>query len=325
MAEASGRGGPGNGTGAAAYHHAPVLLREVLEWMAPAPGKRIVDGTLGGGGHAEAMLEAGAEVIGIDQDPEALESAGRRLARFGGRFRAVEANFSDVARVLAELGVEGIDGALLDLGVSSRQLDEPARGFSFRAEGPLDMRMSPRTSTTAADLVNLASAGQLARIFRRYGEEPSAMRVARAIERQRQKTEFRTTLDLARLVESVLPRRGKIHPATRVFQALRIAVNREIEALEEGLEAFEKSLRPGGRMAVISFHSLEDRAVKQFFRDRSAEWIDRPEWPEPKPNPALAFRLLTRRAVVATDEEIENNPRSRSAKLRAAEKREVPR
>jgi 16S rRNA (cytosine1402-N4)-methyltransferase len=308
-------------SGAGGCYHAPVLLPEVVEWLEPESGKLIVDGTLGGGGHAEALLEAGADVIGIDQDPEAIKSAGHRLARFGDHFRAFESNFADVGQVLREAGVGGIDGALLDLGVSSRQLDEPSRGFSFRFEGPLDMRMSPRSATTAADLVNRATGEQLTRIFRRYGEEPAARRITSAIIRKRAEAEFRTTGDLARLVESVVPRRGKIHPATKIFQALRIAVNRELVALEEGISAFSDALNPGGRFAVIGFHSLEDRMVKQMFRERSREWLDRPEWPEPRPNSACIFRLLTRRAVTASEEEIELNPRSRSAKLRVVERR----
>jgi len=301
-------------------YHAPVLLREVLEFLAPAPGKIIVDGTLGGGGHSEAFLEAGATVIGIDQDPEALDFAGSRLDRFGSKFQAVQANFSEVSDVLDRLEVPEIDGALLDLGVSSWQLDTPERGFSFMKDGPLDMRMNPMISVSAADIVNNASEEQLSRIFFNFGEERSARRVAARLARERSRRPFTTTLELAEAVAGVIPRKSGIHPATKVFQALRIAVNRELESLEEGLEQFTDRLRSGGRFGVISFHSLEDRIVKTFFKAHSAEFIDRPEWPAPRPNPDYLFRLLKTRPVVAGEEEQSTNPRSRSAKLRVVEK-----
>ncbi len=300
-------------------YHQPVLPEETLALLAPAPGRLYVDGTLGGGGHSEALLEAGAEVIGLDQDPEALAHAGERLARFGTRFRAVRANFENVAHVLDELGVANVDGALLDIGVSSRQLDAPERGFSFQEEGPLDMRMDPDGPTTAADLVNTLPEAELVRIFREYGEENAARRVAAQLGRDREKAPLVTTLDLARSVERVLPRRGRAHPATRVFQALRIAVNRELELLPGALEAFSGRITPGGRLAVITFHSLEDRIVKTFFKRGSTEWLDRPEWPAPRRNPAFRFRLLTPRPLVATAEEQDLNPRARSAKLRGVE------
>ena len=301
-------------------YHAPVLLREVVELLAPARGKIFVDGTLGGGGHSEAFLNAGAQVIALDQDPEALAFAQKRLAHFGENFRAVRANFAEMDRVLDELGVEQIDGALLDLGVSSHQLDSAARGFSFMKQGPLDMRMNPAGEVTAADLVNNLSAEELARIFREFGEEPSAWRIAQRIIRERAERPFVTTLDLARTIEREIPRRGKTHPATRVFQALRIAVNRELEILEKALELFTTRLHSGSRFGVITFHSLEDRIVKTFFKQRSAEKIDRPEWPQPRANPLFSYRLVTRKAVTASAEEQAANPRSRSAKLRVAEK-----
>jgi len=299
-------------------YHQSVLLAETLAHLAPAPGLLFVDGTLGGGGHSEALLEAGASVIGIDQDPQALDHATRRLAPFGAAFRPVRANFETVGAVLDGLGVTQIDGALLDIGVSSRQLDAPERGFSFQAEGPLDMRMDPDGPVTAADLVNTLPEAELARLLRELGEEPSARRIAAHLVKVRQRRPFVTTLDLAQSVEAVVPRRGRIHPATRVFQALRIAVNRELEVLTAALEAFSARLRPGGRFAVITFHSLEDRIVKTFFKARSTPWLDRPEWPEPRRNPALLFRTPLPRSLTATAEEQTINPRSRSARLRVA-------
>jgi 16S rRNA (cytosine1402-N4)-methyltransferase len=301
-------------------YHQPVLLRETLAVLEPAPGKLIVDGTLGGGGHTSALLEAGATVIGIDQDPSAIAHNEQRLARWGERFRAVRGSFGQVAALLDSIGADQIDGALLDLGVSSHQLDTPARGFSFQADGPLDMRMDPDGQVTAADLVNTMSGEQLERIIREFGEEPSARRIAARITRDRLVQPFTTTRELAELVESIIPRHGRTHPATRLFQALRIAVNRELEVLESGLEQFAARLAPGGVLAVITFHSLEDRIVKTYFKHRCAEWLDRPEWPEPQRNPDYLFRPLTRKAQTATDAEQRDNPRSRSAKLRAVQR-----
>lgn len=301
-------------------YHRPVLVAEVVKWLAPAPGKFFVDGTLGGGGHSAALLAAGARVLGLDQDREAIAAATERLAAAGGDFRAVRSNFSRVDEVLDTLGIGQIDGALLDLGVSSHQLDEPSRGFSFQADGALDMRMDDRQPRTAADLVNTLEAGELERIFRTFGEEPAARRIAARIVRDRMVRPFSTTLQLAAAVESVVPRHGRTHPATRVFQALRIAVNGEMEALETGLEKFAARLAPGGRLGVISFHSIEDRLVKQTFRHWSTEWLDRPEWPAPRPNPDCVFKLITRKAITASAAELQANPRARSAKLRVVEK-----
>ena len=300
-------------------YHQPVLLAQTLALLEPAPGKLFVDGTLGGGGHTEAFLHAGARVIGIDQDPQALAFAGNRLSSFGAQFQPMRANFEEIGAVLDELGVNGIDGALLDIGVSSWQLDAPERGFSFQENGPLDMRMNPDAPVSAADLVNTASAEELIRIFRELGEEPAAKRVAVQIVRDREVRPLETTFDLVRSVEKVLPRRGRIHPATKVFQALRIAVNRELEVLEVALKAFSARLNPGGRFGVITFHSLEDRIVKHFFKARSTQWLDRPEWPQPRRNPEFQFRLLTPKPAVASEEEQTRNPRSRSAKLRVVE------
>lgn len=301
-------------------YHRPVLLAEVVEALAPGPGKTIVDGTLGGGGHAAALLAAGARVIGLDQDREATAEATARLAGAGRDFRAVRSNFSRIGEVLDELGVAQIDGALLDLGVSSHQLDEPTRGFSLQADGPLDMRMDDREPRTAADLVNTLGGEELERIFRTYGEEPAARRIAARIVRERIAHPFTTTSQLAAAVEGVVPRHGRTHPATRVFQALRIAVNRELEVLDLALEKITSRLAPGGRFAVITFHSLEDRPVKQFFKHHSTEWLDRPEWPEPRRNPDCHFKLITRKAIVASAAELQANPRARSAKLRVVEK-----
>ena len=284
----------------ASVYHAPVLLGEVLELLAPVSGKIFVDGTLGGGGHSEALLAAGARVIGLDQDPDAIAFAQKKLEAAGENFQAMQSNFAAIGNVLQRLGIASIDGALLDLA--------------------LDMRMNPSAPVTAADLVNNASGDQLERIFKNFGEEPSARRIAGRIVRDRLQQPFATTLELARCVERVVPRRGRTHPATRIFQALRIAVNRELDVLAEALEQFTAALRVGGRFGVITFHSLEDRAVKTFFKQRSIEFLDRPEWPAPRPNPDFTFRLLTRKAVVASAAEQARNPRARSAKLRVVEK-----
>ncbi len=308
-----------HGSSPAPYHR-PVLVEQILKALLPAPGKLIVDGTLGGGGHCEALLAAGASVIGIDHDPDAIAFATGRLETFGQPFRATRGTFAEVDSLLDALGVGRIDGALLDLGVSSHQIDTPGRGFSFQQDGPLDMRMNPEGIVTASDLVNTMSAEQIERILRQYGEEPAARRISERIVRERRVGPIKRTLELAALVEAVTPRRGRTHPATRVFQALRIAVNREMEALDAALEQFSARLASGGRFAVVTFHSGEDRAVKTFFKTRSDEWIDRPEWPEARPNPGRIFRRVTGKALVASEAEQKANPRSRSAKLRVVEK-----
>lgn len=301
-------------------YHEPVMLEETLRLLAPAPGRLIVDCTLGGGGHTAALLGAGAEVIGIDQDADAIAHNERKLADWAGQFRAVRGNFADAGELLASIGVNKIDAALLDLGVSSHQLDTAERGFSFQEDGPLDMRMDQSGLISAADLVNAMSADQLERIFRDYGEEPHARKIAMRIARDRLIRPFKTTRDLAEMIEAIIPRRGPTHPGTRVFQALRIAVNRELEVLERGLDRLTALLAPGGVLAVITFHSLEDRIVKNFFKHRCAEWLDRPEWPAPRRNPDFIFRALTRKPLTATDAEQRRNPRSRSAKLRAVQR-----
>lgn len=303
-----------------AFHHIPVLAQEVFSALRPKSGELFVDGTLGGGGHSEALLQAGAHVIGLDQDGTALKFATERLRSFGEAFHPVQANFRDVDQVLDDLGIDKIDGLLLDIGVSSHQLDTAERGFSFQSNGPLDMRMNQSGPVTAADLVNTAHVEELIGIFRKYGEEPSAVRIAKHLVEVRRDELFSTTAQLASAVESILPRRGKKHPATQVFQALRIAVNDELGALEAVLDIAPTRLKTGGRFAVITFHSLEDRLVKQDFRHRSQVTIDRPEWPAAQPNPACVYHLLHRKSITASPAELTQNPRARSARLRAVEK-----
>lgn len=301
-------------------YHRPVLVSESVELLAPRAGSIVVDGTCGGGGHTAEILRTGADVVALDQDPDAIEFAREKLAEYGGRVTLCQANFREAGKVLDELGVVGIGGALLDLGVSSRQLENASRGFSVMRQGPLDMRMDPRRELTAATVVNSYSEEDLTRLFRELGEEPAARRIASQLVKLRKETPFQETLQLAKAIEKIVWRHGRRHPATQVFQALRMEVNDELGALEEGLRALTKRLESGGRFAVITFHSLEDRIVKNFFRDRSREWLDRPEWPEPRRNPDFVFRLVTDKPVEPGENEQRNNPRSRSAKLRVAEK-----
>src|SRR5213596_3252724 len=301
-------------------YHRSVLQREVLGLLKPKPGLLIMDGTCGGGGHTEALLESGADVLALDQDPDAVRHVTERLAHLGRRIIVRQANFRHADCVLDELGIRTIGGALLDLGVSSRQLENAERGFSFMRNGPLDMRMDPRTSLTAATIVNEYSEEELTRLFRELGEEPAARRIATLLVKMRKSSPFRETLPLARTIEKLVGRHGRQHPATQVFQALRMEVNDELGALEQGLRVLTARLERGGRIAVISFHSLEDRIVKNFFRDHSKEWLDRPEWPEPRRNPDYDLALVTPKPVEPSEEEQRVNPRSRSAKLRVAEK-----
>jgi 16S rRNA (cytosine1402-N4)-methyltransferase len=301
-------------------YHRPVLATEAIELLAPRPGSLILDGTCGGGGHTEGILHTGADVLALDQDPDALEFAGARLTNFGRRVTLHRANFRDAGRVLDELGIAQIGGALLDLGVSSRQLENGDRGFSLMRNGPLDMRMDPRRELTASEVVNSYTEEELRNIFRELGEEPAARRIASQIVKLRQETPFRETLALAKAIEKTVGRHGRRHPATQVFQALRMEVNDELGALAEGLLALTSRLEPGSRIAVITFHSLEDRIVKNFFRDRSREFLDRPEWPAPRPNPDYCLRLITSKPIEPDAVEQRANPRSRSAKLRVAER-----
>jgi 16S rRNA (cytosine1402-N4)-methyltransferase len=306
--------------------HEPVLLGEVLEALRPREGGIYVDGTFGAGGYTRAILQtAGCAVYAIDRDPEAIAAGAALAAAFPGRLTLIEGLFSNMDGLLAVRGVEAVDGIVLDIGVSSMQLDDPLRGFSFRKDGPLDMRMG-HAGQTAADAVNSLSEEELKRIIAVFGEERRAHAIARAIARARMETPFTRTGELARLVEAVLGRkpRDPIHPATRTFQALRIHINRELEELVRSLGAAEKLLKPGGRLAVASFHSLEDRIVKKFLTERSGHAArpsrHRPAAAVPRPT----FVLLTRNPVTPAESEVEANPRSRSAKLRTALRTDAP-
>ena len=301
-------------------YHRPVLAEEAVELLAPRAGTLVVDATCGGGGHTERILKTGVDVLALDQDPDAIAYTRQQLAQVGGRLTLRQANFRNADKVFDELGIRTIGGALLDVGVSSRQLENAERGFSIMRNGPLDMRMDPARSVTAADIINTYSEEELIRLFRDLGEEPAARRIASLIVKERKYAPFRETLRLARSIEKVVSRHGRRHPATQVFQALRMEVNDELAALEEGVRVLTARLEPGARIAVISFHSLEDRIVKNFFREHSREWLDRPEWPEPRRNPAYDLTLVTPKPVEPSAEEQRANPRSRSAKMRVAEK-----
>ncbi len=300
----------------------PVLLSAVLEGLRPRSGMSFIDATLGAGGHAAALLEASApdgRLLGFDRDAAALEVARRRLARFGDRVRVVHASYAQIGRLAPAHGFEAVDGILFDLGLSSLQLDDPARGFSFRFDAPLDMRFDPRHGITAAELVNELPEERLAALLREYGEERHARRIARAIVAARP---VRTTGRLAEVVARAVPRarHERIHPATRTFQALRIAVNEELEALERALPQAVELLRPGGRLAVISFHSLEDRIVKRFMRREAQDCLCPPEQLVCTCEHVARLRVITRKPIMATEEEIAANPRARSARLRLAER-----
>ena len=300
------------------------MAAEVLAALKPHPNGRYADGTLGGAGHAASILAASSPtgwLSGCDRDGVAVEVAKKRLAeKFAGRFEIRRGNFAELADWIAE---KSCDGVLLDLGVSSPQLNQAERGFSFQNDGPLDMRMDDRQKITAADLVNDLSAEELAKIFWEFGDERDSRRFAKAIVHDRALRKFETTKQLADLIERLAPRRGqKSHPATKVFQALRIAVNDEIGSLKRGLEAAVKILKPGGILAVVTFHSLEDRMVKEFGRARSRDYtftggVDVPELREPR---APELKWVSRRAITPGEVELKENPRSRSAQLRVLEK-----
>ena len=306
--------------------HVPVLLREVLEGLAPRDGAVFVDGTFGAGGYSGALLEAAAcRVFGIDRDPSAVTQGQALTDRYEGRLVVLAGRFGDMDGLLADQGIAAIDGVVLDLGVSSMQIDHPERGFSFNKDGPLDMRMEGR-GLSAADVVNSFAEADLADIFWRYGEERHARRVARAIVNDRKTKAFTTTIELADLVRRVVPRsKDGIDPATRAFQGLRIAVNDELAEVDRGLRAAERLLRDGGRLAVVSFHSLEDRAVKTFLKDRSgAAAKPSRHVPSAASPPAPTFRLVSRKPVQPGPAEVAANPRARSSRLRVAERTAAP-
>jgi 16S rRNA (cytosine1402-N4)-methyltransferase len=309
------------------YTHEPVMTREAMDLLRPQPGRRYLDGTVGGGGHAEDILTLSSpdgELVGLDWDDAAIEAARKRLRRFGDRFVPFHVNFTEAARILRELGWGKVSGILLDLGLSSHDLSDPERGFSFQTESRLDMRMDRRGSLDAYQIVNTYSVSELEKILRTYGEEPAARRVAQAIDSRRKKKAIETTKELAEIIAGavqlsprVSPR--KIHPATRTFQALRIAVNRELENLEIFLKGAHELLLSKGRMVVISFHSLEDRLVKEEFRKWGRNCLCPPRIPVCNCGWSQKARALTRRPLRPSPEEARLNPRSRSARLRAVE------
>ncbi len=302
-------------------------MNQTLNSLKLRPGGVYLDGTLGGGGHTEAILQAtepDGKVIGLDQDDEALAAASQRLKPFGERFCPIRANFAEMEQVLAAEGIAGLDGVLLDIGVSSHQLDEPDRGFSYMQDGPLDMRMDRRGGQTAADLVAELSESELANLIYRYGEEKFSRRIARRIVEQRAQTPIESTKQLAELISAAIPaaqrRKEKQHPAKRTFQALRIAVNDELGVLERGLVAAFASLKSGGRLSVITFHSLEDRIVKNYFAGLAKGCECPPEFPVCVCGKQPQALLITRHPQTATEDELQSNPRARSAKLRTVEK-----
>jgi 16S rRNA (cytosine1402-N4)-methyltransferase len=300
--------------------HVSVLYHEVLEYLRPQAGGRYIDGTAGAGGHTVGLLAASGpdgQVLALDRDPAAITFARQRLQPYGSRVILAQTNFGEMGTVARSHDFAAVDGIVLDLGLSSRQLADSQRGFSFLQDGPLDMRFDPSRGRTAADLVNNLRETELADLFWRYGEVHQSRKFARAIVRSRP---IHSTGQLAELIAQEAGRRGRIHPATQVFQALRIAVNDELAALEEGLVAAAALLKPAGRLVVISFHSLEDRLVKQFFREQSRDCICPPEQPYCTCDTQPVLRLVTRKVVKPTDAEVIANPRSRSARMRVAER-----
>lgn len=291
--------------------HVPVLRKEVLYFLKPKAGARFIDSTVGGGGHTEAFLANGAEVLGIDQDPTAVEFVRRRFKAYPNVFKVVQGNFSTLAKIASKEGKTQVDGILFDLGFSSFQIDDPKYGLSFNVEAPLDMRLDPKLGVTAADLVNSLSENELYKLFKEVGEEKFSRAISRAIVRRRRVKPFRTTVELAGLVEEEYRGhergegwRRKIHPATKVFMALRIAVNLEFENLKSALPQAVSLVRKGGRLVVISFHSGEDRIVKKFFKEQERMEL---------------LKILTKKPMIPDSSEIKSNPRARSAKLRAVE------
>ena len=301
--------------------HQPVLYKEIIHALQPRRGGRYVDGTLGAGGHARGILEASVpdgQLLGLDVDPQALALARKTLAPYEQRIHLVQASYTSLSTQLAKLGWAEVDGILLDLGASSMQFDTPERGFSFAQDAPLDMRFGPSMLKTAADLVNELSERELADLIYQYGEERDSRKIARAIVRARP---LHTTHELVAVIEAISPRRGdRIHPATRTFQALRIAVNEELASIEKVLPQTVTSLKSGGRLAVISFHSLEDRIIKDFFREQSKDLVNPPYEQIYKEERKATLKEVNRKPITPSDEEIKSNPRARSAKLRIVEK-----
>lgn len=307
------------------FHHVPIMLPEVMELLKPERGGLFVDGTLGGGGHSEGILSrlGDGRLYGIDRDGNAIAAASARLAPFGDKFKAIRGNFFDIKELLAAEGVSGVDGILLDLGVSSHQLDTPERGFSYHEDAPLDMRMDDRAALSAYDVVNGYGAEELAGIIKDYGEERFAFRVANAIVREREKQPINSTVQLAEIIKSAIPaanRREGPHPARRTFQAIRIEVNGELEELGRAVENAHDLLNPGGVLAIITFHSLEDRIVKQAFKKFENPCTCDPRAPVCTCGKMPTARILTKKPLAPGDEELEANPRSRSSKLRGIQK-----
>jgi 16S rRNA (cytosine1402-N4)-methyltransferase len=300
-------------------------LTETVEWLSPPADGIVLDATVGLGGHAAALLQRlpNGKYVGLDQDVDALQHASRAL-KDDPRVVLRQANFADLLDVLTNLGIPKVDSVLMDIGVSSLQLDSPARGFSFQNPGPLDMRMDQSASLSAATVINSYPEQKLAQVIWEYGEDHKSRALARAIVKAREQKPFETTEELAALAKRVLYQPAKKgaqkHPATRLFQAIRMEVNQELQVLEKGLRAALEALKPGGRLAVISFHSLEDRIVKQFFKRESADCVCPPEMPFCQCDHKASIQTLTRKPVTASESEMEQNPRARSAKLRVAEK-----
>ena len=301
--------------------HEPVLYKEIIHALQPHAGGRYVDGTLGAGGHARGIMEASApdgQLLGLDVDPQALAIARRILAPYEHRIHLAQASYTSLSTQLAQLEWDAVDGILLDLGASSMQFDTPERGFSFQQDAPLDMRFGPHLPQTAADLVNTYPEGELADLIYRYGEERESRKIARAIVRARP---IHTTRELVAVIEAVSPRRGeRVHPATRTFQALRIAVNEELRSIEEVLPQAVTALKSGGRLAIISFHSLEDRIVKDFLREQSKDLVNPPYERIYEVERKATLKEVNRKPITPSEDEIRTNPRARSAKLRIAEK-----
>lgn len=301
--------------------HEPVLYHEIIHALRPRDGGLYVDGTVGAGGHSRGLLESSSpngKLLGLDLDPQALDLAQKKLSRFGDRATLIQASYLTLHEQLSQLQWKEVDGIVLDFGLSSMQLDTPERGFSFRSDGPLDMRFGPENDVRAADLVNTLPAGELADILYHYGEERRSRRIAQAIVKSRP---VRTTHQLAEIIADIVPKgRSRVHPATKTFQALRIATNDELEAVRQILPLAVSVLTSGGRLAVISFHSLEDRLVKQFFRLENRDCVCPPEMPVCTCGHRASVEVITRKPIRPSQEEVDHNPRARSARLRVAEK-----